>query len=70
MKIPTQKSDWEWENIADYYGFVCVGATLKGTDFSQNDVSVPAVGGVRVANPQEGVYIRRQGSNVSKEYIR
>ena len=26
--------------------------------------------GIRVANPQGGVFIRRQGSNVSKEYIR
>ena len=26
--------------------------------------------GVRVANPEAGIYIRRQGSNVTKVYVR
>lgn len=44
------KSQWQWENIAGYgYGFVCVGATIKGSEFPENDVAVPAMGGMPVS---------------------
>lgn len=32
----------QWDNIAEYYGFVCVGATITGDNLPENRMSVPA----------------------------
>lgn len=40
------KSEWSWDNIASYYGFVCVGAVIKGENFPKNNVAVTQVTGI------------------------
>ncbi len=62
------KSDWSWENIASYgYGFMCVGATLRGADFPVNDIAIPAMGGMPVSyvnKPFEVDFmVKNNGSN-------
>lgn len=53
-----------------------VGSTSNGTgiDFNVVDADAPVeyfnLQGVRIANPENGVYIRRQGSKVSKVFVR
>lgn len=39
---------WSWSNIASMYGFVCVGATIRG-EFAQDNVSITDIDGVPVS---------------------
>lgn len=42
------KSAWSWDNISTSYGFVCVGAIVKSTEFSHDEVAITAIDGVPV----------------------
>lgn len=57
------KAAWEWDNIASMYGFVCVGATVRGTGFPENNVSVTAVDGIPVSYANEEFEVDFQFKN-------
>lgn len=47
------KDSWQWDNLAAYYGFVTVGATIKANNLPKNQVSVIAAAGQPVASVGE-----------------
>lgn len=46
-------ANWQWSNIATSYGFVTLGAKIKGSNMPTNSVSVIAMAGQPVANANE-----------------
>jgi hypothetical protein len=48
--------------------------TIDNDNQSVNDADAPVeyynLQGIRISNPSNGIYIRRQGNSVSKEYVR
>lgn len=57
------KAAWQWENIASMYGFVCVGATVRGSAFPENRVSVTAMDGMPVSYENEEFEVDFQFTN-------
>lgn len=45
----SSKSQWSWNNIASMYGFVTLGATIRGNGMPENKVSMIAVDGFPVS---------------------
>ncbi|MDE5881520.1 MAG: hypothetical protein K2H60_07290 [Muribaculaceae bacterium] len=44
---------WSWENIADYYGFLTLGATIRATSMPKNSVSLLAIDGQPISYQNE-----------------
>lgn len=36
----TSESPFSWDNLTDYYGYVCVGATMQADNFPQNKAAI------------------------------
>ena len=62
----SETSAWQWDNLAEQYGFVCVGAMVRGT-FPEHCASITAIDGVPVSyqgNPFEVDFmIKNNGSD-------
>ena len=65
-KAPVDRERWVY---SDYYDIIAAGVT--DVEAAENaPVEYYNLQGVRVANPDAGLYIRRQGNKVSKVIIR
>ncbi|MDE7135886.1 MAG: hypothetical protein K2N91_04580, partial [Muribaculaceae bacterium] len=45
----SSKAKWSWQNISSSYGFVTLGATIRGNDMPKNSVAILAIDGQPVA---------------------
>lgn len=51
--LTNNSSTWSWENVAEYYGFLTLGATIQATSMPKNSVSLIAVDGQPLAYQNE-----------------
>ena len=58
--------------VAEKFIFAVESSSIEGIEIENTDAPVEYYNlqGVKVANPSNGIYIKRQGSKVSKEYIK
>lgn len=72
----TPSANWSWDNIASDFGFVCVGAMVKGDNFAKNSVAVTAVEAMPAFyqnSPFEAVFLFQNNgtndvNNITVEY--
>ena len=70
IRAYAQVGDYKQSNEVSAIYTVTSGITDLGADESEAEAEYYTLQGVRVENPESGLYIRRQGNSVTKVYIK